>query len=71
MPLLQRSGGVQSLYEEQMGVTPLDGKYFSRVSFPGNGKNHMAWSLKVRKIDDQAIQKAVTDLQRLVSGEIA
>lgn len=68
--LVPTKWGVQSLYEEQMSVTPLDGKYFSRVSFPGNGKNHMAWSLKVRKIDDQAIQKVATELQWLVSGAI-
>jgi hypothetical protein len=69
--LPQQRWGVQSLHEGQVAITTPNGMYFSRKSSPGKGKNHMAWSLELRRIDDKGIEQFANDLPQLVSGAVA
>jgi len=56
--------GVASLKGGHEDFMKLDGTYYKRTSAPGKGGNHMAWSLKLRSLDDRAaheLAKIITD----------
>jgi hypothetical protein len=61
---------VISNYEANTILTTDDDPYFARESSPGKGKNSLAWTLKVRKINKAGVAKLVDCFKQVMEQTI-